>query len=422
MGLKNSIVLMGAATAIRLGAGLITFSVLARLLGPESFGVLMLWFSVSVLISLITNYGLTPYVLKEVGVNPDSAESITNEGLTGKLLLTAIVFSCCSVAVWWLEIELRQVFLCLLVSTVADSFTEFFNAVFRARGRYDIEARIALTTSILHATIVVSTVFMYPTVEHAAAAFSISRLTILIITVQAGACNFGPIKLAQVGVSIARLRKATGYAVDFGFQSLFGQIDSVVLNYFLGSVAVGLYQAGMRFFQIGAQAAGVLSNVFLPRAAAANKASRNTFTEESQLVQIAFILIGFCFGLMMAAFPQLIINFLFGDSYNRLIELMPFFGLLFFLRFSAGAWGVVLTSAGEQAYRAKLGFLYWLVILILAGWLVPMLGIQGWLISLCIGTVLLIIGYGIRCSNYLNRFWGISGLSLVGGVFFLPFI
>ena len=124
----------------------------------------------------------------------------------------------------------------------------------------------------------------------------------------------------------------------------------------------------------------------------------------------------------MAAFPQLIINFLFGDSYNRLIELMPFFGLLFFLRFSAGAWGVVLTSAGEQAYRAKLGFLYWLVILILAGWLVPMLGIQGWLISLCIGTVLLIIGYGIRCSNYLNRFWGISGLSLVGGVFFLPFI
>ena len=82
MALKKTLALMGTTTAVRLGAGLITFSVFARLLGPESFGVLMLWLSVSTLITIVNHYGLNTYVLREIGADPASAESIINEGLT----------------------------------------------------------------------------------------------------------------------------------------------------------------------------------------------------------------------------------------------------------------------------------------------------------------------------------------------------
>lgn len=421
MALKKNLALMGVTTAARLGAGLFTFAVLARLLGPESFGVLMLWLSVSALLSLITNYGLTPYVLREIGANPASAESIINEGLTGKLLLSAVVFSCAIIAAWGFGIEHKQVFLFLLVASVADTFSEFLNAGFRARDRFDAETRIATITAFSHAAIVAGAIFFYPTVEVAAFAYAISRLMILAITVPAVARNFAAPRLAGLGVSLVRLRKAINYAVDFGFQSLFGQIDSVVLNYFIGPVAVGLYQAGMRVFQGGSTAVQVLANVFLPRAAAKEQ-SANEFGRESKRIQMAFLSFGAFFGIALAVFAEFIVHAIFGSAYSDLVRLFPLFGLLFFVRFAAAAWGVVLTAAGEQRFRTVATIIHWILIAVIAPVLVLRLEIAGWLISLVIGNVLLGSLYAWRGAKRVDSPWITVSMTALGGIAFVPFL
>lgn len=412
---------MGVTTAVRLGAGMLTFVVLARLLGPESFGVLMLWLSVSALLSLITNYGLTPYVLREIGANPESAESIINEGLTGKLVLTAVVLVSAIVAAWGLGIEPKQVFLCLLLASILDSFSEFLNAGFRARDRFDGETRVATVTSLVHASIVTGAVFMSPTVEVAAFAYAISRLMVLAITVPAVARYFAAPRLARLGPSLARLRKAASYAIDFGFQSLFGQIDSVVLNHFIGPVAVGLYQAGMRVFQAGSTAVQVLANVFLPRAAARVR-FKDEFGRESKRIQMAFLSFGALFGIALAVFPGLIVHVLFGSAYGDLVRLFPLFGLLFFVRFAAAAWGVVLTAAGEQRFRTAATVIHWLLIAGIAPVLVPRMGIAGWLVSLIIGNGLLGSLYALRGARRVASPWTTVGMTALGGIAFVPFV
>lgn len=413
--------LMGGSTAVRLVAGLLTFSIVARLLGPQSFGVLMLWLSVAALLSFITNYGLTTYVLREIGANPASAESIINEGLTGKLLLSALVLVCAIVAAWGLGLEYKQVFLCLLVASVADTFSEFLNAGFRARNRFDVETRVATITSLTHASIVVGAVVVYPTVEVAAAAYAISRLVVLAITVPAVAKHFAAPRLADIGVSIARLRKAISYAIDFGFQSLFGQIDSVVLNHFIGPVAVGLYQAGMRVFQGGSTAVQVLANVFLPRAAAKEK-SAVAFGKESMRIQIAFLSFGAVFGIALAIFSNLIVQVLFGSAYGDLVSLFPLFGLLFFVRFAAAAWGIVLTAAGEQRFRTIATVIHWFLIAGITPILVPSMGIAGWLISVIIGNGLLGFLYALRGARRVTSPWTTVGMTALGGIAFVPFL
>lgn len=412
---------MGGSTAVRLVAGLLTFSIVARLLGPQSFGVLMLWLSVAALLSFITNYGLTTYVLREIGANPASAESIINEGLTGKLLLSALVLVCAIVAAWGLGLEYKQVFLCLLVASVADTFSEFLNAGFRARNRFDVETRVATITSLTHASIVVGAVVVYPTVEVAAAAYAISRLVVLAITVPAVAKHFAAPRLADIGVSIARLRKAISYAIDFGFQSLFGQIDSVVLNHFIGPVAVGLYQAGMRVFQGGSTAVQVLANVFLPRAAAKEK-SAVAFGKESMRIQIAFLSFGAVFGIALAIFSNLIVQVLFGSAYGDLVSLFPLFGLLFFVRFAAAAWGIVLTAAGEQRFRTIATVIHWFLIAGITPILVPSMGIAGWLISVIIGNGLLGFLYALRGARRVTSPWTTVGMTALGGIAFVPFL
>lgn len=421
MALKKNLALMGTTTALRLSVGMFTFVVLARLLGPEPFGVLMLWLSVSVLLSLITNYGLTPYVLREIGANPESAVSIINEGLTGKLMLAAVVLVSAIVAAWALGVEPKLVFLCLLLGSVSDSFSEFLNAGFRARDRFDVETRVAMLTSLTHASIVTGAVFVHPTVEVAAFAFAVSRVTILAIIVPAVARYFAAPRLAPLGPSLARLRKAANYAIDFGFQSLFGQIDSVVLNHFIGPVAVGLYQAGMRVFQAGSTTVQVLANVFLPRAAA-KVHLEDEFGRESKRVQMAFLSFGAVFGIALAVFSDFIVHILFGSAYGNLVTVFPLFGLLFFVRFAAAAWGVVLTAAGEQRFRMIATVVHWLLIAGIAPILVPRMGIAGWLISLIIGNALLGTLYASRGARRVTSPWTTVGVTVLAGIAFIPFV
>lgn len=418
--LKKNLALMGATTAIRLGAGLFTFALLARLLGPESFGVLMLWLSVAALLALITNFGLTPYVLREIGASPISAESIINEGLTGKLILTAVVFICSIIAVWSLGIDFKLAFLCLLVAAIADTFSEFLNAGFRARDRFDVETRIATITSFAHAAIVSGAVFVYPTVEAAALAYAFSRLLVLAVTLPAVARYFSAPRLAGFDTSLARLRKAINYAIDFGFQSLFGKIDSIVLNHFIGPVSVGLYQAGMRVFEGGATAAQVLANVFLPRAAGKTN-NATEFARESNRVQAVFLIVGALFGIALAVFSEIIVNVLFGTAYSSLVAFFPLFGLLFFVRFAAAAWGVVLTASGEQRYRTWATIIHWILIAAIAPFLVPDTGVAGWLVALIIGNTLLGFLYALRGAKRVDSPWTTVVMTALGGIAFVPF-
>jgi O-antigen/teichoic acid export membrane protein len=421
MELKKNLSLMGVATAARLSAGLFTFSILARLLGPESFGVLMLWISVSTLLSLLVNYGLTPYILREIGVNPRSTEAIINEGLTGKLIISIVIFSCAIIGAWIFEIELKQVFLCLLIASIADTFSEFLNAGFRARNRFDVEARIALITSISHAAILTCTVLFFPTVEAVSFAYIASRFSVLVITIRGVSQYFAAPRLTDMGLAINRLRNAISYAIDFFFQSLFGQVDSIVLNNFIGPAAVGLYQAGMRVFKGGSAVGQILANVFLPRASEKSRDARE-FCEESRRVQMAFISFGALFGITLTIFSELIVHVLFGPAYSSLVIFFPLLGLLFFVRFAAAAWGVVLTAAGEQRFRTIATVIHWVLIAGVVPILVPSMGISGWLISLIIGNVLLGFLYAVRGASRVASPWTSVGVTALGGIAFIPFL
>jgi O-antigen/teichoic acid export membrane protein len=421
MGLKKNLSLMGVSTIARLSAGLFTFSVLARLLGPESFGILMLWVSVSTLLSLVTNYGLTPYVLREIGVDSKSAESIINEGLTGKLILSTVILGCAIIAAWSFEIGLKLVFLCLLIASIADTFSEFLNAGFRARDRFDVEARVSLITSLSHAAILTCTVLVFPTVEAVSLAYIVSRFSVLAITIQAVTRYFAAPQLTNIELAIKRLRKSISYAIDFLFQSLFGQVDSIVLNHFIGPVAVGLYQAGMRVFQGGSAVGQIMANVFLPRASTKVNDARE-FCQESRRVQMAFISFGAFFGITLTIFSEFIVQVLFGPDYSSLALFFPLLGLLFFVRFAAAAWGVVLTAAGEQHFRTIATVTHWIFIAGIASILVPSMGISGWLISLIIGNVLLGFLYAIRGARRVDSPWTSVGFTALGGIAFIPFI
>lgn len=412
---------MGSSTAVRLGFGMLTFIVMARLLGPESFGTVMLWLSVSTLLSLVANFGLAPYLLKEIGASPKNAQQIMGEVLTAKLLLSVAVLLAGLCTLVFIHPSTQGVFLFLLAALLADSFTDFLNIGFRATNRFATETRVATTSSVLQFLIISSLLWFDANESMAAFGFFSSRFVTLVITWISQRRYFSDLKPANLVNAVVRIRSTVAYAVDFGFQSLFGQIDSMVLNYFLGPSAVGVYQAGMRVFTGGAQAANVLANVFLPRSAAAwHEPVR--FEKEARLIQKSFIGIGAAFGLMLAIFSEQIEVLLFGHQFGQLGTLFPWFGLLFFVRFYASSWGIVLTSAGLQSFRAWINLVQWISVLVLAWVWVPLFGVTGWLMALVGGNAFLGIAYFVRGSSLVKPGLQVTTFSLLGAAAFMPFV
>lgn len=424
MSLARNLALMGASTAMRLGFGMLTFVVMARVLGPAQFGVLMLWLSVATLLALIANYGLTPYVLREIGAAPERAPHVMAEVLSAKLLLTAAIALLALVSLPFLDASSRAVFLLVLGAQLADALTEFLNVGFRATNRFGYETRIASVAVVLQFGIVAVLLWWQATPLMAAIAFLISRLAVLLVTWLAQRRFFSSLRPVAPSLAWARLRATRAYAVDFSLQSLLGQIDSLVLNHFAGAAAVGLYQAGMRLFNGGAQAAGVLANVFLPRAAAAAELSDGGIglRRESSRVQWAFVGFGLLFGLTLCGLAEPLVRLLFGPQYLGLVGVLPWFGLLFFVRFFASSWGVLLTSAGAQRFRAWMNAAHWLFIGVLATALVPLFGVVGWLLALTAGNALLACAYVWRGRQLSGAGWRQPALAMLALAGFLPFL
>lgn len=418
--LKN-IAFMGISTLVRLVFGLLTFAIMARLLGPNEFGVLMFWLSVATLLSLVANYGFTPYVLREIGADRTSANTVMGEVLSAKMLVCGVIVLGSLLNFPLIAENVRAIFLLMTLAMLVDSVTDFLNVGYRATNRFSAETRIATIASICQFFIVAGAIWYRSEILIAASAFLASRILVLLITWADQAQYFARLRPSPASQALGRLKAAFSYAYDFGLQSLIGQVDSLVLNYFVGPVAVGLHQAGIRIFLGGGQIANVLGNVFIPKLSSL-QSEPLAFNRQAHMLQTAFLGSGAAFGLTLAIGADPIVQLLYGSAYLALVPMLPWFGLLFFVRFFAAAYGVLLTSAGKQSLRAKANLVHWLAILLAAWWLVPQLGNMGWILALTLGNLLLAAIYLAAMRNLvlISR----SNLVIVVGclALFTPFL
>jgi len=219
--------LMGTSTLVRMVFGFLTFLVMARLLGPEAFGLVMLWMSVATLACLVANFGLTPYLLREIGSNPETVRKTMSDVLTAKLLLSALVASCGIISLPWLHDDSRLIFPALLAALLADSMTEFLNVGFRSTNRFADETRLALVGTLCQFLLVVLPTWIWPSAAVAALAFTFSRFFVLGITWIAQAAHLSGLRPSPINAGMRRIRETRLFAADFSLQSIFGQLASI---------------------------------------------------------------------------------------------------------------------------------------------------------------------------------------------------
>ncbi len=349
-GIVADLAWMGGSTTLRLGSGLLLFVVLARVLGLENFGVVVTWFAVGALVALPTNFGLTPFLLREGSRAPDGGNEILGRAIGLKLVLLAIT-SFGLLLAGSLYPGAKLLLWPLFLTHATESFTELICARLRVAGAFSRETRNVTVQSLMYLVVVSAAALVWTDPIAVAFAFFVSRIVGLLLAARTLFLVIGawPRPVFSKMANIVKMAKA--YFVDYGLQASLVQVDVVLLNAYAGTVAVGLYQAGMRIAHGLSQTISILVNVVLPRLSRSTRGPLPTsgaMTKVTLLFGMAGVVLGG--GLFLAS--DFIAARVFGEGFLLVGPVLNILAFFLAIRFLGAAAGVLLIVSGRQGARA----------------------------------------------------------------------
>jgi O-antigen/teichoic acid export membrane protein len=380
------------AMIARLFSGVVLFVLMGRWMGATRFGEFTYAMTLASVLSLPASLGFGAQVLREVGAHPEDAREIVRK-LTGAKVLLATLVMVGGAGYVLADIESRVVFAALLSVALFDSFSEYLFCVLRARGRYGLEAKVAVLSSAVHFGLVVG-VLQYSTLPLAAAlAFMASRgllLGVAIVTVK-GTIGFDGFS-KDLREILRELKRSAFYSVDACLTVLVTQVDTLLIKWLAGATEVGIYQAGMRIVLGMQHFTGVAANVFVPRLANAHSRSKDYVAVAKAAVSV-FIGLGLGFALLLLVTGSPLVKYGYGPEFSGLLPLLPFLAALILARFCASAFGIQLTAIGAQATRTWVNAAALVVIVVSCVGFYALGGLKGFVLALVLSAGLVCLAY-----------------------------
>lgn len=365
-------------------SGILVFVIMARVLGPHDFGLVAYSFTLASLYVLIVDYGFSQQLLRDIGANPGSVNEVMGQVLVAKLVLSLATLLICAGYLYFFpkDSTTETVFWLLLVSSILASFCEFLNTAFRGIGQFKRETNIAMTGSVIHFVLLLGVLLIKPDVVLVAFTFILSRMIFLGISWGAYKSNIGNIHIDLYrGEVLGSLKAGVPYAADTGFTNFFQQIDTLIVNHYLGLAGVGLYQAATKWLQGAMQFAPVLANVYLPTLAS-NTSSTVTNNKYARMLNMKMLAIGTAGWIFFTFFGSLLSDLVYGEQFHEISMLWPYVGFLMWVRYVAASQGVILTAYGKQKIRVYTQGISIAVFLGMALFLIQYYGLKGMLLAL----------------------------------------
>jgi O-antigen/teichoic acid export membrane protein len=401
--LSGRLVLSGISVFSRLLAGVVLFIFLARTMGPESFGNFMYAMSIATLLAFPAALGFGPQVLRETAANPNRAAQTTRDISFAKVVLSFLVFL--SVCIVCIEVAPEWGFpvIALTWVAIADSFTEYFFCIQRAKGVFAIEAAYMGFTSLAHFAIVLVSLTYSADILWIACIFAASRSVQML---GAFMLTRGHLRTPQdrlnVLSALQTFKKGFAYAGDSALSTVTAHIDTIILKHTLGAHDTGIYQAGMRLV-IGFQNFAVVAgNVFVPQLASQYK-DLQEFSKVAKKVQLVFAALAVALALMLLAAGFLFIKYGYGESFNDVEPLLPALAGLIALRMLAAGQGVQLTALGDQKYRTLVNCGALAFTVFGMWWASQVWGLQGAIYTLIFSALVVLVAYRNRTRRILVR-------------------
>jgi O-antigen/teichoic acid export membrane protein len=406
---------------------------LARLLGPAEFGLLILVLSIVAVLGLLSDAGISAATARLLSEAPERARS-TMAVAAGSLLvfLVLAVLLLLFFADWLADLlgapqvaDLRWIIAVLLTAAIGRKFAVKF---FEGLGRVDLASKVTVAVGwapwLLGLALVlgISPRATWALAGHAAGSMIIlGVLAVVLTSLMRSERTPGP------GVTRTTHRQLIGYALPMvataaGFL-VYTQVDVILVQYFLTTADVGVYGTAVRLldlFHVPAAAVGASVAVFFVKL---TRTRPDQAARLFELVTTSILLLYLPVGVFLLLFASELIAFIFGPVYLPAGVVVAIYVPFLLLKALSGTYSLALDYLGFAFRRAVLVTISAVANVALNMVLIPRQGIVGAAVATQITYLPLALYYmwllsretgGSVMTTKLGR---ISGAAVASGAF-----
>jgi len=398
-------------------AGLTLF--LVRALDPSGYGLLALALAIGGLATIPSDLGISGSAARFVAESrndPAEAGRVVSDALLIKMAVLAATSAALFASADWIAAGYGESGLAWPLRGVAlaifgHGVMNLFRAIFSALRRNSENLKLVTFESAIETTASVCLVLLGTGAAGAAFGRAIGYglgaligLRLLTATLGKGVLRFRDFRWARA----RRLARYAGVlAIVDGVWLAFGQVDALVVGAFIGSSAVGIYVAPMRFVVFLQYAGLSVATAIAPRL---TRGADEPEVLRAFMASIRYLLVAQALLIApLLVWAEPITELLLGSGYEESADVLRALIPFVFLSGVSPLFSLAVTYRGEARRRVPIAVAALALDLVLAILLVPTIGIVGAAIATDVAYALYVLGHLTVCQRLL----GISLRSLV---------
>lgn len=410
---NNFVSLIGGEILSRV-LGVVLFIILARYLGPEDFGIYSLALSFYMIFSLISNFGLSNLLVKDIAREKEIASKYIGSIIVIKSILSIACIILLMFLAWILNYQFKTTLAILIysIALIFSSHMETFSSLFRAYEVMQYSSLINILRSIVGFILVLTAMYIQLGLLEIVGTQVISFFIVFIIFFYFTNNRFVTIKPLFDGLLIKKLllgalpflMTGTAYIINV-------KVDVVMLSKLGSESMVGLYSAANELIFTLFVIPNLLSTAIFPVISRKFKESINSIAEMCNLSSKILIALGVPMGTGILILSPQIIHLIYGQRFNDSIIALQILSITIILTFSRVVFSWALTAIDKVNLALTEYILCLILNIVLNIFLIPKYG----LIGISITNIIVSVFGNIFLMYMLNRY--IKGISIIKSYF-----
>jgi O-antigen/teichoic acid export membrane protein len=353
---KNTLAQITMSAAMTVSKFLMVL-ILARLAGRELLGDFTFVITFTTMFTFLIGMGLTLSLMREVAKDRDQADKMIGNALTITILNGLWVVPLMVGIVAFLG-RPPAILIAVALASIATTFDVMgnqLNAVFNGFERMELSAIVILIQEFVFLVVgTIVLVFDMPFVW-LFVIYIVSRLVSFGVGTVVYRRTMGTLKLQFDRAYVRQmLRVSAPFAVQAALGPIYLRIDVLMLSYFQGSVAVGLYAAATSIFYRLNVFARMLNQALMPFLAREYLTMGQRIRRYTRAVAKYQIVLGVPLMVIGLALADRLIPFLYGNQFEESVLVFQLLSSITILRMLDNTLATSLTSTDRQGWRSAI--------------------------------------------------------------------
>jgi O-antigen/teichoic acid export membrane protein len=376
----------------------------ARYLGPGAYGILSFALAFTVIFGIISDLGLTQFMIREISRNKSLASKYLGNALVLKIIASIITFTLVVITINLLDYPKETIIVVYLIAlyVLINSFSQVFSTIFQSYEKMEYLAIGTVINGILLLLLALIGIKYKMDVIFFASVYLITSTLIFLYYLIT--CTFKFVKPKfefNFNFWKIMLSESLFFVLAMTFTEIYFNIDSIMLSLMVGNEAVGFYNAAYKLiFILMFIPSAIIISIFpvMSKHFESNKALVKEEYEKLFRYLFVLALLVFIFGFL---FADKIILIIYGNAFIPSVMALQILICVIPIIFITYIFGNVLGAINKQRFVALVTGICAIINIVINLLLIPKFSYYG----ASVATVLTEIAVFIFMFIYISRFF-----------------